>query len=275
LLLGAIELSPMQVQQIYQTIAAGGTYTPLNAIRSVMNSYGMALKRYPLQVKQVVSEESVYLLTHAMNKITKEGTAQYLKYALPAWKNAAGKTGTTNKNVDSWFAGFTGQHVVSVWVGRDDNKPTGFTGSAGALRVWGDLFKKIPTRPFKPKRPSQIKFFKVDKSSGLLYNPECGEVEILPFLIGTEPNEVYQCEPEIYYDEDSPSWEQGNTQAVTNGMSRTDQMNYNQGSEKNKVNEATIWNNNRRINQPLSQPKPRTPKVERDSGIWIDKLLER
>jgi len=262
LLLGALELSPMEVQQVYQTIASGGTYTPLTAIRSVMNSYGKSLKRYPLQVKQVVSEESVYLLTHAMNKITKEGTARYLKHALPAWKNAAGKTGTTNKNVDSWFAGFTGQHVVSVWVGRDDNKPTGFTGSAGALRVWADLMKVVPTKPFKPKRPRNVKYFKVNTMTGLLHNPSCGEGVVLPFVNGTEPNEIYECPPPEMYIEasDSPSWEQGGEQ--TNLPVYTGE----QG--------ATIWDNNKRIKQP--QVKPQTqPKVERDSGIWIDKLMER
>ncbi len=275
LLLGALQLSPMEVQQIYQTIAAGGTYTPLTAIRSVMNSYGKALKRYPLQVKQVASEESVYLLTHAMNKITKEGTAQYLRHALPAWKNAAGKTGTTNKNVDSWFAGFTGQHVVSVWIGRDDNKPTKLTGSAGALRVWGDLIKKIPTKPFKPKRPRQIKFFKVNKSTGLLHNPACGEAEILPFVIGTEPNDVYKCAPRIYYDANSPasvpgngpSWEQGNN--LNNGSVNTT------GKKS-----ATIWNGKKQVKQGTN-PKPKNPSVpkkaapKQDSGIWIDKLMER
>jgi penicillin-binding protein 1B len=266
LLLGALELSPMEVQQIYQTIAAGGTYTPLTAIRSVMNSYGKSLKRYPLQVKQVVSEESVYLLSHAMNKITKEGTAQYLKHALPAWKNAAGKTGTTNKNVDSWFAGFTGQHVASVWVGRDDNKPTGFTGSAGALRVWGDLMKVIPTKPFKPKRPRNVKFFKVNSMTGLLHNPSCGKGEILPFVNGTEPDKIYECPPpEMFIGADGPSWGQDFQQGVQ------------PNPENSGAQAATIWNNNKRVDQPNKQQvKPQAkPKVERDSGIWIDKLMQR
>jgi len=267
ILLGALELSPMEVQQIYQTIAAGGTYTPLTAIRSVMNSYGKSLKRYPLQVKQVVSEESVYLLTHAMNKITKEGTAQYLKRVLPAWKNAAGKTGTTNKNVDSWFAGFTGQHVVSVWVGRDDNKPTGFTGSAGALRVWGDLMKNIPTKPFKPKRPRNVKFFKVNKMTGLLHNPACGEGEIFPFMKGTEPNEMYECPPpEMFIEAGTPSWSDGGSFTSPNDSSPT--------SPNSAENAATIWNNNKRIDQRKPAPKSQ-PKVERDRGDWIDKLMKR
>ena len=194
-LLGALELSPLQVQQMYQTIAAGGTYTPLQAIRSVMNSYGNTLKRYPLNVKQVASPGSTYLLTSVMNEITRTGTAKYLSKVLPRWKNAAGKTGTTNNKRDSWFAGFTGQHVASVWVGRDDNKPTKLTGGSGALKVWADLMKVLPTKPLKPKRPGKIRYVKIDKASGLLYNPNCGEAVTIPFLRGTKPRKRRYCAP--------------------------------------------------------------------------------
>ena len=196
-LLGALELSPMEVQQMYQTIAAGGTYTPLRAIRSVMNSYGNTLKRYPLNVKQVATPGSTYLLTSVMNDITKTGTAKYLSSVLPKWKNSAGKTGTTNNKRDSWYAGFTGQHVASVWVGRDDNKPTNLTGGTGALKVWADLFKVLPTKPLKPKRPSKIRYIKIDKESGLLWNPSCGTAVTMPFLKGTQPRKRRFCAPKI------------------------------------------------------------------------------
>ena len=284
LLLGALELTPMEVQQVYQTIAAGGTYTPLTAIRSVMNSYGKALKRYPLQVKQVASEDSIYLLSHAMNKITKEGTAQYLRSILPAWKNSAGKTGTTNKNVDSWFAGFTGKHVISVWVGRDDNKPTGFTGSSGALRVWGDLVKKISTQPFKPKKPKNVRFLKVDSESGLLFNPDCGKAIVTPFLKGTEPTETSPCAaPEVYYEvennlenqqspENAPVWQRQPSPQVNRRMNDTDRMNLNNNSVKAKPKPgAKIWNGNKQLNNDgLRRPAP-----VKDNGAWIDNLMER
>jgi len=260
LLLGALQLTPIEVQQMYQTFAAGGTYTPLKAIRSVMNSYGETLKSYPLVVKQVAREESMYLVNYAMNKVTKEGTARYLSSTLPAWKNSAGKTGTTNKNVDSWFAGFTGEHVVSVWVGRDDNKPSGFTGASGALRVWSDFIKSIDTKPFKPKKPKSIKFMTVEKSTGLLFNPECGEQSIVPFIAGSEPDEISECAPEIYYsDEGSPAWSDqsfngssnvtGNN-ATINGSSdnQTDRMN-NSGNDVTPNDNSINWSNKQKTPQ--------------------------
>jgi penicillin-binding protein 1B len=192
-LLGALELSPIEVQQMYQTIASGGSYTPLKSIRSVMDSFGRTLRRYPLNIQQVTTPEANYLLTYAMNQVTKRGTANYLSKVLPAWKNSAGKTGTTNNKRDSWYAGFTGQHVASVWVGRDDNKETGLTGGTGAIKVWGDLFKVLPTRPLKPVRPGNVRFVKVDAETGLLYNPSCGKSQTLPFLRGTQPTKYRIC----------------------------------------------------------------------------------
>lgn len=257
-------MTPMEVQQIYQTIAAGGTYTPLTAIRSVMDSYGKALRRYPLQVKQIASEKNIYLLTYVMNKITKEGTAKYLAKVLPAWKNAAGKTGTTNRNIDSWFAGFTGQHVVSVWVGRDDNKPTGLTGGDGALKVWADFIRAVQTKPFKPKRPRGLRFYKVNKKSGLLHNPACGTAVILPFAVGSEPKKVHRCS-DFYYEANTldglkPLWE-AKKPATTEKVDQTSRMNL----EGNPG--ARIWNNKKQIKQQATQ--------QHDPSSWIDKLMKR
>ena len=272
-LLGALQMTPMEVQQMYQTLAAGGAYTPLKAIRSVMNSYGETLKSYPLKVKQVAREESVYLVNYAMNKVTKEGTARYLNQVLPAWKNSAGKTGTTNKNVDSWFSGFTGQHVVTVWVGRDDNQPSGFTGASGALRVWADFLKKVNTKPFKPSMPKSIKFLKVDASSGLIFNPNCGDAKTVPFIAGTEPDEISECAPQIYYEaeinpdgsyQQAPSWERQSQNLNNNDNNQAGQSNISGlrvESQKNSIN----WSN--------QDPKP--PPVVRDDPVWIDKLLRR
>jgi len=258
LLLGALQLTPIEVQQMYQTFAAGGTYTPLKAIRSVMDSYGETLKSYPLVVKQVAREESMYLVNYALNKVTKEGTARYLSNSLPVWKNSAGKTGTTNKNVDSWFAGFTGEHVVSVWVGRDDNKPSGFTGASGALRVWSDFVKSIDTKPFKPQKPKTIKFMTVEKSTGLLFNPECGEKSIVPFIVGSEPKEISECAPEIYYEnlstDGSPAWSDQSFNNSTNSPAN------NSGISAEPNNNSINWSNKQKTPQNIPQKNPQNTK---------------
>jgi penicillin-binding protein 1B len=62
---------------------------------------------------------------------------------------AAGKTGTSNDSRDSWFAGYTGDHLAVVWVGNDQNQPTGLYGATGAMRVWSGIFSRLPSAPLQ------------------------------------------------------------------------------------------------------------------------------
>ncbi|MCW8889183.1 MAG: penicillin-binding protein 1B, partial [Sedimenticola sp.] len=135
MLLGSVSLSPLEVTQLYQTFAAGGFYSPLRAIRAVQSSSGEQLQRYPLTVRQAVPSGPVYLLNRNLQEVVRNGTAKRLASYVDNTLNVAGKTGTTDKLRDSWFAGFSGDKVAVVWVGRDDNKPAGLTGSTGALQV--------------------------------------------------------------------------------------------------------------------------------------------
>ena len=82
-LLGAVELSPFEVAQMYQTIASGGFRSPLRAIREVTTQDGRPLQRYPLAVEQAFPPEPIYLLTAAMQDVVREGTGQGLKSYLP------------------------------------------------------------------------------------------------------------------------------------------------------------------------------------------------
>lgn len=195
ILLGALEMPPIEVQQMYQTIAAGGSYSPLKAIRNVMNLQGKMLTRYPLTVQQIASPEAADLLIYGLHRVTQDGTAKELAARLPAWKKVAGKTGTTNDKKDSWFAGFSGQHVATVWVGRDDNKPIHMTGGEGALKVWADLFSVLPTKPLQIENSSRFVWVDIDQSTGYRFNPACGKAVRVPFIRGSQPQRVNECEP--------------------------------------------------------------------------------
>jgi penicillin-binding protein 1B len=156
MLLGSVSLPPVEVAQVYQTMAAGGFRAPLRTIREVLDASGRPLTRYPLAVQPVVSADAAYLTQWAMRKVVEQGTATWLKQRLPAGLTVAGKTGTTNDMRDSWFAGFSGDRVAVVWVGRDDNKPMGLSGSSGALRVWGDIMASIENQPLNDMPPEEI-----------------------------------------------------------------------------------------------------------------------
>ena len=98
------------------------------------------LQRYPLSVQAAVDPAPNYLITTAMQYAVREGTGRGIYQVLPDSQDIAGKTGTTDDLRDSWFAGFTGDRLGVVWIGRDDNQSTGLTGSSCALHVWRDLF---------------------------------------------------------------------------------------------------------------------------------------
>ncbi len=192
-LIGAFELSPIEVAQLYQTFADGGFRTPLRAIRAVVTADGKTLQRYPLNVEQVAAAAPVYLLTTAMQGVVREGTAQPMINWLPADLNVAGKTGTTNDLHDSWFAGYTGDRVAVVWVGRDDNKPSGLTGASGAMTVWGEMMKNIQPEPLQPVVPDDIEMANVDPVTGARYNDDCKTGIMLPFIKGSAPKDVAAC----------------------------------------------------------------------------------
>lgn len=192
-LLGAFELSPIEVAQLYQTFADGGFRTPLRAIREIVTADGKPLQSYPLTVEPVAPPAPVYLLTAALQGVVREGTAQQLVNWLPLELNVAGKTGTTDDLRDSWFAGYTGDRVAVVWVGRDDNKPSGLTGASGAMTVWGEMMKNIQPEPLQPVMPEDIEMVNVDPVSGLRYNEDCRTGVLLPFIKGSEPTDISAC----------------------------------------------------------------------------------
>ena len=192
-LIGAFGLSPVEVSQLYQTFADGGYRTPLRAIRVIVTASGKPLQRFPLNVEPVAPAASVYLLTAALQGVVREGTAQSLINWLPADLNAAGKTGTTDDLRDSWFAGYTGDRVAVVWVGRDDNQSTGLTGSSGAMTVWGEMMKNIQPEPLQPAVPDNIEMANVDPVSGLRYDDGCKAGVMLPFIKGSAPTLISPC----------------------------------------------------------------------------------
>lgn len=189
ILLGTTELTPLEVTQMYQTIASSGFKTPLRAIRHVLTADGQPLTRYPLQVEQTIDVNAIQLLQYAMQAVVREGTAAKAYSELPATLNIAGKTGTTDDSKDSWFAGFTGDKLAVVWVGRDDNTGTGLTGASGALPIWMDVMKSVPLQPLTANTAlAGIEYAWADVYTGLLSAEGCAGARYVPFLIGTMPS---------------------------------------------------------------------------------------
>ena len=193
LFLGALALSPVEVAQIYQTIAANGFRMPLRAIRRVTDAQNAELSRYPFNLEQVSDSGSVHLLHYALQAVAREGTARSLYQTLPENLNVSGKTGTSDQQRDSWFAGFTGNRLAVVWVGRDNNTSLPFTGSGGALKVWTELMRQESPEPYITLKPENIEYFWVDPARGVQTDPECSGARSVPFIRGTEPRQRLSC----------------------------------------------------------------------------------
>lgn len=189
-LLGTAALSPLEVAQLYQLFATGGFYQPQRSIRSVLTLENKVVQRFGLTVEQRFPPQDVFLLNTALKRVISNGTARSLANYIPATVQAAGKTGTTDDLRDSWFAGFTGDRLAVVWIGRDDNKPTALTGSSGAMVVWGKIMQSLHPQPLELAEPEGLEWARVDAgiygSSGPSGDASRDNV-VLPFAAGTVP----------------------------------------------------------------------------------------
>lgn len=149
LILGAVDLSPYAMAQLYQFLASGGQVQPLRAVRGVLDAKGQAINRYdnatdPAQEGDAIAAR---LVTLGLQSAVANGTGRQLVRDGLGHLQAAGKTGTSNDSRDSWFAGWSGDQLAVIWVGNDQNQPTGLYGGTGAMRVWSALFAKLPSAP--------------------------------------------------------------------------------------------------------------------------------
>ena len=193
LLIGALDLAPLQVAQLYQYLAADGHALPLLAVRGVLDGNGRTIKRYQVQGGAGEYQEAVRLVTWAMQQVAEYGTASAIGNSALASLHAAGKTGTSNDMRDSWFAGFTGDRLAVFWMGRDDNKPTTLFGATGGLRAWRDLFAKLPTRPLSATPGAGLEMAWINPADGKRTEQQCQGAQQVPVVAGSLPADTDGC----------------------------------------------------------------------------------
>jgi membrane carboxypeptidase/penicillin-binding protein len=188
MVLGALEVSPLEVARAFSVLANQGVRADLRATKKVLDRSGQPIERRPLEVERVTSPEAAYLVTHLMEGVIERGTgrgARELGFDRPA----AGKTGTTNDAKDAWFVGFTPELLAVVWVGFDDGRDLGLTGAAAALPIWTAFMKKAtaarPPTEFLP--PPGITVVRIDALTGGVATPACTETIDEAFWKGHEP----------------------------------------------------------------------------------------
>jgi penicillin-binding protein 1A len=140
--------------------------------------------------RYVISPQTAYIMTTIMRDVVRHGTGWRVR-ALQ--RPAAGKTGTTNDQIDTWFVGFTPDIVTGVWVGSDQLVPLGKleTGGRTAIPIWLGYMKEAVkgTPVHKFRRPYGIEFAQIDYDNGLLSTPATLHSARLAFKAGTAPRQ--------------------------------------------------------------------------------------
>ncbi|MDZ4730224.1 MAG: penicillin-binding protein 1B [Xanthomonadales bacterium] len=204
--LGAVELTPLEVTQIYQSLAAGGYSVPLRAVTAVQTQQGGELVRYPLRLMPQPNREAIGVLNYALTQVVERGTAKALPGLLGSEIAIAGKTGTTNDKRDSWFVGYTRDRIGVAWVGRDDNQPARVTGSNAAMRVWARLFRELPLEPVDLRMPDGAYWLWVDAVESAVTDENCPGAGQVPFVSGSEPERVSTCLAALNEKDDKSFW---------------------------------------------------------------------
>ncbi|EPJ4699450.1 bifunctional glycosyl transferase/transpeptidase, partial [Klebsiella pneumoniae] len=167
MLLGALNLTPIEVAQAFQTIASGGNRAPLSALRSVIAEDGTVLYQSYPQAERAVPAQAAYMTLWTMQQVVQRGTGRQLGAKYPGL-HLAGKTGTTNNNVDTWFAGIDGSQVTITWVGRDNNQPTKLYGASGAMSIYQRYLANQTPTPLVLTVPEDVVDMGVDSNGNFV-----------------------------------------------------------------------------------------------------------
>jgi penicillin-binding protein 1A len=196
LALGSADLVPMEVAAAYASFANQGVWVEPYFVESVRERSGSVVDHHQVQATKAIDANVAYVLTHMLEGVVDEGTAQKIS-DLPL--DIAGKTGTTNDYTDAWFIGFTPRYTMLVWVGYDQKKTIGkkMTGAEAALPAWrllaeaglkdgwlreGETFSVPPGVELRP----------IEYWSGLAAAPGAERTVQEAFLPGSAPDKAWE-----------------------------------------------------------------------------------
>lgn len=183
LCLGPCEVSVGEMVSAYTTFANNGIRIAPMFVTKIEDNEGNVVAEFQPRMNEVISSASAYKMLVELMAVVDEGTAGRLRFRYHIPGEIGGKTGTTNRNSDAWFMGFTPQLVSGVWVGGEDrdihfdNMRMG-QGATMALPIWAYFMKKVYRDQSLPYDSTAV--FDVPED----FNPRGHED------MTTEPNEI-------------------------------------------------------------------------------------
>ena len=189
--LGAYEMTPIDIAAGYTAFATNGVRAEPLFLRSVLAADATVEETVQPRTHPVLDPRVAYLTTSLMEDVINKGTGVTVR-SMGFTPIAAGKTGTSR---DGWFAGFTSNLLCVVWVGFDDNRDLGLSGSESAAPIWGEFMKRAVALPqykmtedFDP--PPGVLQETIDPQSGQLATSSCPQTVQEYFVSGSEPTQM-------------------------------------------------------------------------------------
>jgi penicillin-binding protein 1A len=191
--LGSSEVTLLELVRAYDAFATGGKlYDPI-FITKITDSAGAVVEERKPYYEQALSPETAYLITSVLKSVIDRGTGHRARVLA---RPAAGKTGTTNDQMDAWFIGFTPELVAGAWVGFDEKRTLGKeeTGGRAAVPIWLEFMQGAtedqPVNDFPI--PDGIVFVNIDTKTGLRAAPGDDNLMLECFRRGSEPGQMIQ-----------------------------------------------------------------------------------
>jgi len=186
--LGSSEVKPIELVHAYGAFAAGGWLAKSLVISRLSDRDGQVVYEQHPQQEQVLSEDTAFIMANLMKGVVERGTAQRVK---ALGKPVAGKTGTTNDQMDAWFVGYTPEIVAGAWVGFDVKRTIGKfeTGGKAASPIFLYFMKEYladqPGLDFDI--PDGVIPVMINAATGRLADPDDPSAFVEYFKTGTEP----------------------------------------------------------------------------------------
>lgn len=148
LCLGPNEASVCEMVSAYTTFANHGIHCSPMFVSKIEDNEGNVIATFQPRMNEVISEESAYKMLEMLKAVMDGGTGSRMKYKYKVECDMGGKTGTTNRNADAWFMGFTPSLVSGCWVGGEDrdihfDSTRMGQGANMALPIWAYYMKKV------------------------------------------------------------------------------------------------------------------------------------
>lgn len=192
LALGTAEISPLEIARVYATFANAGLRPTSRSFIGLLDEQGVGQEQWPLEgARRVLDPGTAYLTTSLLEGVVDRGTGAGIR-ARGLQGPIAGKTGTTDEEYDLWFAGFTPELVVVVWVGYDEPQKIGVPSSRGALPIWANFLADVSGERVRGgfAKPGSVERVDVDPETGARALLGCPARQAEFFIEGTAPLET-------------------------------------------------------------------------------------